>query len=133
MIMYVLAYKHDSDATSRYGYSTSIERFETDPVSLSFNDLLDNIMDAVNVYCQYKIERFKIKIIILLNSEAPKHDVPHRHIDKLSKCKCSTTHDIFKYFSSYIRREKPAVLRIIVEASGCRKAKDLYDNYLNEK
>lgn len=109
-----------------------MERFETKQVSLSFNDLLDNIMDAVNVYYQCKIKTLKVRIIVMLNSEAQHHDVPPRHIEKLTKFKCKTTHDIFQYFSGYIRRENPVVLRLIVEASGCRKAKDLYESYFNE-
>ena len=110
-----------------------IERFETDSVSLSFTDALENIMKVIGDYCQHRIKRLKIKIIAMLNSEARYHDVPYQYIEKLSKHKCSSTDDIFSYFSRYIKRENPAVLSIIVAASGCKKAKDLYDSYYDEK
>lgn len=135
--IYILEYRHDSDVTSVNGYSASmdsIERFETDQDSLSFTDpLIDNIMDAIKDHCPHGIKKLKTKIIVMLNSEAQYHDIPHRYIEKLSKCKYSSTDDIFKYFSCYIKRKNPVVLRIIVDASGCKKAKDLYDSFLDEK
>ena len=111
----------------------NIERFETDPVSSSFTDALENIMNVIEDYCQHRIKRLKIKIIAMLNSEAWYHDVPYQYIEDLSECKCSSTDEIFSYFSYYIKRENPVVLRIIVAASGCKKAKDLYDSYYDEK
>lgn len=133
MHVFVLEYEPDSDTTSTTsGYSASLdsfEAFETDSTSLSFIDLLDDIMDAIKIYCKDKIKILKIKINAMLNSESRSHNVPHRHIEKLSKHYCETTDDIFNYFSNYIKRESPAVLRIIVDASDCSKAKHLYEDY----
>jgi len=104
----------------------SFEDFEVDPDSL-FTDLLDSIMDAIKVYCKNGVKKLKIKIITMLNSNP--HIVPHRHIEKLSEWNCNTTDHIFEYFSSYIKKESPAVLRIIVDASGCKKALNIYEDY----
>jgi len=110
----------------------SYEEFKTDPVSLSFVDLLDNIMNDIHFHHKNKIKRLKIKIITMLNSNAQHHNVPHRHIEKLSStCDYNATADIFNYFSRYIKRDSPEVLRLIIEASGCSKARDLYENYFN--
>lgn len=138
-ILFVSEYESDSDTSSSTtsGYSPSsdseldsFEDFGPDPESTSFIDLLDNIMEAVRVYCTNRITTLKTKIIVMLNSNSRDHSVPHRHIEKLSRSKkCNTTNSIFEYFSCYIKRENPAVLRIIVESSGCKKAIDLYKDY----
>ena len=130
----ILEYQ-DSDAspsTSAYSPSldTSYEDFEPDPDSLSFRDQCDDIMDAIkDYYKESGITRLKAKIIMMLNSNTEGHTIPRRYVEKLSKCKCKTTDSIFEYFSPYIKKDNPAVLRIIVEASGCKKAKDLCENH----
>ena len=122
----------DSDASSTTSDSPSLDSFEDfEPAadSLSFTNLLHSIMDAIKVYCKNGVNRLKFKIITMLNSNAQGHNVLHRDIKKLSKSKCNTTDGIFKYFSCYIRKESPGVLGMIVYASGCKKAKELYDGY----
>ena len=130
--MFVLEYESDSDASSSTsGYSPSLDSFEDFEPDTSFADLLDSIKEAVEVHCTDRITRLKIKVISMLNSNSRDHSVPPRYIRKLSrsKCKCDTTDSIFDYFSCYIKREDPVVLRIIVESSGCKKAIDLYEDY----
>ena len=84
-------------------------------------------MDAIKVYYKNGVNRLKTKIIVMLNSNP--HIVPHRKIKKLSKWNCNTTDKIFEYFSSYVKKESPEVLRIMVDASGCKKALNLYKDY----
>lgn len=107
------------------------EEFETDPTSLSFMDQVMNIRNAIKVYCRNNITKLKIKIVTMLNSNAKSHSVPHRRIKKLTSRKCNSVDKIFDYFSCYIKRENPTVLRIMVDASGCSKAKNLYDDYFS--
>lgn len=109
----------------------SCEELETDPDSYSFADLLDSIMDVMKINCKSRIKKLKIKIITMLNSNTRSHSVPRRYIKKLRKYHCRTTDDIFVYFSNYIKRESPEVLRIIVNASGCSKARELYEDYFD--
>ena len=131
--IYLFVLEYDSDASSTTsGYSPSLdsfEDFEPDQGSLSFNDLLDSIMDAIKVYHSDSIKILKSKVIIMLNSNSQGHSVPPRYIEKLSRYNCNNTDGIFEYFSRYIKKESPAVLRIIVDASDCKKARDLFENY----
>ena len=112
----------------------SYESFESDPHLHTFTDMLDNISDAI-AQCYdtaAKISKLIIKVNAMLNSNK-NHNVPRHVICELGRKKYKHTDELFCTLSPYIKPGSTTVLQIIVDASGCKKAQNLLEEFLEDK
>ena len=102
------------------------ERFDSNPDVGKFTDLLNSISDAIADRYDSQIKKLITKVNAMLNSE--NHNVPRHVIHKLGGSQCKDTDELFHILSPYIKPNTVEVLGIIVKASGCKKAINLYED-----
>jgi len=102
------------------------ERFDSNPDVGKFTDLLNSISDVIADRYDSQIKKLIAKVNVTLNSE--NHNVPHHVIRKLGGGQCKDTDELFRILSPYIKPDSVEVLGIIVKASGCKKAINLYED-----
>jgi len=104
------------------------EQFDSNPEVAKFTEQLNRIINTIADRYDSQIRRLITKVNVMLNSE--NHNVPRRVICELGRRQCKDTYELFHILSPYIKPNSLEVLKIIVKASGCEKAINLYEEFL---